>query len=258
VSGSGAPLLEGREIRVELAGSRGGRRERIVAVADVSIRLDRGETVGLVGSSGSGKSTLGLALLGLVRRAGGRVLFEGRDIDGLRRSELRRRTALVLQDPAASLDPRMRIGEQVEEPLLVHRLGDAATRRGRVAAVFDRLELSHRWVARYPHELSGGQAQRVALARALVAGPEVLVLDEPTTGLDLSVRSRLLGVLDRLRREMSLTTLFISHELALVQAVADRIVRLEAGRVVPSTACAGGDGRRDDGAPGEQRSPAER
>ena len=205
------------------------------AVDGVSLAVREGETVGLVGESGSGKTTLGLALLRM-QAAEGRILFEGRDIGALRRSELRplrRRMQVVFQDPYGSLSPRMAVGEIVAEGLRVHepRLA-AAARAARVAAVLDEVGLPADAAARYPHEFSGGQRQRVAIARAVVLQPRLIVLDEPTSALDRSVQVQIVDLLRGLQRRHGLAYLFISHDLAVVRALAHRVAVLRGGRVV--------------------------
>lgn len=198
---------------------------------DVELEIGVGETLGVVGPSGAGKSTLALALLGLIRVSAGTVRFDDRPLPELDRRELSRRTALVLQDPQSSLDPRLRAGESVEEPLRIHGRASRETRRRRVRELFTSLELSPEEERRYPHELSGGQAQRVALARALACDPDLLVLDEPTAGLDLSVRARLLDLLEDLRSRRSGSLMVITHDGTIVDAVCQRVVVVENGRV---------------------------
>ncbi|WDZ83354.1 ABC transporter ATP-binding protein [Micromonospora cathayae] len=206
------------------------------AVDGVSLRIRRGETLGLVGESGSGKSTTGLALLRLVRPTAGHVRVAGTDVTGGSRRVLRglrRRVAMVFQDPQASLDPRLTVGASVAEPLVVHRLaarGEA--RRRRVAELFELVGLRPELADRHPHELSGGQRQRVGIARALAGEPELIVLDEPIASLDLSVQAQIMNLLRRLQRELGLTYLFISHDLAAVEHLSDRVAVMYLGRIV--------------------------
>jgi oligopeptide transport system ATP-binding protein len=202
---------------------------RLTAVADASLTLGAGETLGLVGESGSGKSSLAKALIGLVPLRAGRVLIEGRDIAGLDRAGrlgLRRRAQIVLQDAAASLSPRFTVARLIAEPLRIHGMAQA-----RMAPLVERLGLAA-LLARYPHELSGGQAKRVALARALVLEPKLLVADEPTAGLDISVQGEMLNLLARLRERLGLGLLLVSHDLAVIRRVSDRIAVLYLGRIV--------------------------
>ncbi len=235
---AGAPvLLDAQGVRVAFGGRRRLLRRAeaaLVAVDGVSVDIRAGETVGLVGESGSGKSTMGLALLRLVPAAG-RVTFAGEDLQALAPPALRRRRAgmqIVFQDPYGSLSPRMTVGDLVAEGLRVHeRLTDAA-RRDRVAAVLAEVGLAADAAGRYPHEFSGGQRQRIAIARALVLQPRLLILDEPTSALDRSVQSQIVDLLRALQRKHGLAYLFISHDLAVVRALAHRIVVLREGRVV--------------------------
>jgi ABC-type oligopeptide transport system ATPase subunit len=241
-----APLLEARELTVRftprrgLLGARGGR--EVVAVDGVSFALDRGETLGLVGESGCGKSTLARALLGLVAASSGAVLFEGRDLATFGRTDLRafrRRVQIVFQDPYGSLDPRLSVGAALGEVLVVHGLaGSRAGRRARVAELLEMVGLDALHVGRYPHELSGGQRQRVGIARALAVSPEVLVLDEPVSALDVSIRAQVVNLLARLQESLGLTYLFIAHDLALVRHVADRVAVMRRGRIVESARAA--------------------
>ncbi len=230
-------LMQGSDIRVAFGGRRGLFRRAaapLLAIDGVSIDIRAGETVGLVGESGSGKSTMGLALLRLVA-ADGRVVFDGQDLQTLSQTALRHRRAgmqIVFQDPYGSLSPRMTVGGLISEGLRVHeRLSDAA-RAARVAAVLTEVGLPLDVVGRYPHEFSGGQRQRIAIARALVLQPRLLILDEPTSALDRSVQAQIVDLLRALQRKHRLAYLFISHDLAVVRALAHRIVVLRAGRVV--------------------------
>lgn len=225
-------LLVIEDLEVHFRGRRG--QPTVKAVDGISLTVPRGTTVGLVGESGSGKSTTGLALLRLVEPTGGRVLLGGEDVRALSRRELRRlrrRAAMVFQDPYASLNPRRTVGDSVAEPLEVHRL-HAPDRRGRVRELFDLVGLSPQFVDRHPHELSGGQRQRVGIARALAVEPELLVLDEPIASLDVSVQAQVLNLLVRLQRELQLTYLFIAHDLAAVAHVSDTVAVMNRGRIV--------------------------
>ncbi len=204
------------------------------AVDHVSLSIRAGETVGLVGESGSGKSTMGLALLRLIPAAG-RVAFAGQDLRSLSPTALRHRRAqmqIVFQDPYGSLSPRMAVGDLVCEGLLVHERLGAEARTARVASVLAEVGLPPDSAARYPHEFSGGQRQRIAIARALVLQPRLLVLDEPTSALDRSVQAQIVALLRDLQRRHGLAYLFISHDLAVVRALAHRVVVLRAGRIV--------------------------
>ncbi|WP_405096782.1 ABC transporter ATP-binding protein [Micromonospora sp. NBC_01412] len=206
------------------------------AVDGVSLGIRRGETLGLVGESGSGKSTTGLALLRLVDATAGMVRVGGRDVTWWSRRQLRglrRRVAMVFQDPQASLDPRRTIGASIAEPLVVHRLVDSAdARRRRVAELLEMVGLRADLADRHPHELSGGQRQRVGIARALAGEPDLIVLDEPIASLDLSMQAQIMNLLRGLQRDLGLTYLFIAHDLAAVEHMSDRVAVMYLGRIV--------------------------
>ncbi|MER5456196.1 ABC transporter ATP-binding protein [Micromonospora sp. NPDC002389] len=208
------------------------------AVDGVSLRVRRGETLGLVGESGSGKSTTGLALLRLVEPTSGTVRVAGQDVTHWSRRRLRalrRRVAMVFQDPQASLDPRRTVGASIAEPLAVHRLTDRGTaRRQRVEELLDMVGLRRDVADRHPHELSGGQRQRVGIARALAGEPDLIVLDEPIASLDLSVQAQIMNLLRGLQRDLGLTYLFIAHDLAAVEHMSDRMAVMYLGRIVES------------------------
>ena len=210
-------------------------RARTPALDGVDLVLRRGEGLALLGESGSGKSTLGRALLRLLRGAQGRVWLDGTEFTALRGEALRamrRRIGVVFQDPYASLDPRMRIGAVIAEPLRIHGIGDAASREARARALLEALGLDPAMADRWPHEASGGQRQRIAIARALACDPEVLVCDEAVSALDAHHRAGILRLLAELKRTRGLALLFVTHDLAAAAAVAERILVLEAGRVV--------------------------
>jgi len=215
---------------------RGGRRRAAVHAADgVSLRIAAGEVLGLVGESGSGKSTLGQVVSGLLAPDRGRVVVDGLELAGARRSDLRavrRRTGIVFQDPASTLNPRWSVGACVAEPLRLHAsLGEADT-RARVLELLTMVGLGAEHAARFPHELSGGQRQRVAIARAVALDPAVLVADEPTSALDVSVQARVLDVFAELQERLGFACLFVSHNLAVVERVSDRVAVMQAGRIV--------------------------
>jgi oligopeptide transport system ATP-binding protein len=206
------------------------------AVDGVSFSLHKGETLGLVGESGSGKSTTGYVLSRLVDPTSGTVRVFGDEISRLRRAQLlafRRRVAIVFQDPRASLNPRRRVGASVIEPLIVHKL--ATTRKERAAALnslLDLVGLPSEVASRYPHEISGGQRQRVGIARALAIKPDLLVLDEPLASLDVSIQAQIMNLLLSLQKELDLTFLFISHDLAAVAHMSDRVAVMRSGNIV--------------------------
>jgi peptide/nickel transport system ATP-binding protein len=242
--GGEGPLVAARGILKEFPVRRGlfQRTEGAVkAVAGVDLEIRRGECLALVGESGSGKTTLGRCLIRLVEPDSGRILFDGEDLLALGSKELRaqrRRFQMVFQDPYSSLDPRQRVGSIVAEPLAIHDRVPKAGRAARVAELLATVGLDPALAARYPHQLSGGQRQRVGIARALAVEPELLVADEPVSALDVSVRAQILELLADLRRRLGLSMLLISHDLAAVAQLADRVAVLYLGRVVelaPST-----------------------
>jgi oligopeptide/dipeptide ABC transporter ATP-binding protein len=212
------------------------RRGQLVhAVNDVSFAIAAGETVGMVGESGSGKSTIGRAILRLVTPTAGRIVFQGEDIAGLperRLRPLRAAMQIVFQDPWAALNPRLRARALIEEPLLLHTKLDPAARRARAEALAERVHLSRAMLDRFPAELSGGQLQRVCIARAIATNPKLIVLDEPTSSLDLSVRAGILQLLHELRSETGAAMLFITHDLGTVRLISDRVLVLYLGRIV--------------------------
>ena len=210
---------------------------KVHAVNDVSFSVAPGETVALVGESGSGKTTLGRLALQLERVTSGRVLLEGRDITQLSQSALRAlrpHMQMVFQDPWATLNPRMRIRSVLEEPLKLHTPLSASERLARIVGMAERVHLGGSLLDRFPAQLSGGQLQRVALARALMTQPRLVVLDEPTSSLDLSVRAEILELLAELRAQSQVSYLFITHDLGTVRLIADRIVVLYLGAIVES------------------------
>ncbi|MGC0366778.1 peptide/nickel transport system ATP-binding protein [Rhodococcus sp. 27YEA15] len=230
---SESAVLEIRSLTVRYPARLGNPEFR--ALDNVDLTVGAGEVVGLVGESGSGKTTIGRAALGLVQPTSGAVEFLGTSVTGLHRSELRslrRNFALIHQDPAASLDPRRSVGESVGEPLVVHRVASGASLRARVAELLESVELPADHASRRPSELSGGQRQRVAFARALALQPRLLVADEPTSALDVSVQAKILDLFESLRAQFGFACLFVSHDLAVVNRVADRVVVLRRGAVV--------------------------
>ncbi len=205
------------------------------ALDGVSLAITRGETLALVGESGSGKSTLGRILMRLLAPTAGSVTFDGTDIlalDGERLRRFRRRMQIVFQDPYGSLNPRMRVGAAVAEPLEVHGIAKGKALDDRVATLFDEVGLDLSYRERFPHELSGGQRQRVGIARALAPNPEFLVLDEPVSALDVSVQAQVLNLLMDLRERHALTYLFIAHDLAVVRHLAARVAVIFRGHIL--------------------------
>jgi oligopeptide/dipeptide ABC transporter ATP-binding protein len=230
-------LLELHDLRVEYAARGGGPALR--AVDGVSLELERGASLGLVGESGCGKSTLARALLGLEPIHGGSLRFDGVELAGAPAGawrELRRRVAWVPQDPFSSLDPRLCVRELVCEPLDVHGVGARRERPARAVQALEAVGLRSHMLERYPHEFSGGQRQRIALARALALEPEVLVLDEPTSALDVSVRVGIVELLAHLRARFDLAFLLITHDLAVARLLCERVAVMYLGRLVEEDA----------------------
>jgi oligopeptide/dipeptide ABC transporter ATP-binding protein len=207
----------------------------IRALHRVSFTVAAGQTLGVVGESGSGKSTLARSILRLVEAREGRVLFDGEDLlalDAARLRQRRRDLQMIFQDPFASLDPRFSVRRLLEEPLMVHGLGDRAARQRRVAELLQQVGLDPGAAEHYPHEFSGGQRQRVGIARAIALNPRVIVADEPVSALDVSIQAQILNLLMDLRDRLQLTYLFISHDLAVVRAIADRVAVMYLGEIV--------------------------
>jgi ABC-type oligopeptide transport system ATPase subunit len=231
------PILEVRHLTKEFSSRTGlfGHTTTLRAVHDVSFTIERGETFGLVGESGSGKTTTGRCILRLVEPTAGEIVFDGRDVLALPRDELRRARRdmqIVFQDPYSSLNPRMRVGTIVEEPLIIHRLGSKAERRARVRELFDLVGLNPDHLARYPREFSGGQRQRIGLARALALNPSFIIADEPVSALDVSVQAQIVNLLMDLQQRLTLTYLFIAHDLRLVEHICSRVAVMYMGRIV--------------------------
>jgi oligopeptide transport system ATP-binding protein len=250
---AGTPILEVRDLQVHFPVRRGFL-QRVVghhkAVDGVSFSIGRGETLGLVGESGCGKTTVGRTILALQPATGGQVLFEGQDVfrqDEASLRRMRRNMQIIFQDPGGSLNPRMRVGRIVGEPLEVHGLASGDELRERVEALLERCGLWRQAADRYPHEFSGGQRQRIGIARALALEPRLIVCDEPTSALDVSVQSEILNLLADLQDQLGLSYLFISHDMAVIHHACDRIAVMKDGKIVEA-------GTRDEviGAPRDQ------
>ncbi len=222
-------------ITVEHLSKSYSRREQVLVVDDVSFSIERGDTLGLVGESGSGKSTIARMVLGLIEPTSGRVLFDAQPITGVSQRRLhaiRRRMQPVFQDPFAALNPRMKVTEIITEPLVIHRTVPRNDLRSRASELLRAVGLDESALNRFPHEFSGGQRQRINIARALALRPEVLVLDEPVSALDVSVGAQVVNLLRNLQREFGLTYLFISHSMPLVRYLSTNIAVLHRGKLV--------------------------
>ncbi len=231
------PLLEVRHLVKEFGRGAGLLRKRTVvrAVNDVTFGIDEGETFGLVGESGSGKTTTGRCILRLVEPTSGEVRFRGEDVLSFSRARMRqarRDMQIVFQDPYSSLNPRMRVGAIVEEPLIIHRIGSKTERQARVTELFDLVGLDPAQLTRYPHQFSGGQRQRIGLARALALNPSLIIADEPVSALDVSVQAQVINLLMDLQQRLKLTYLFIAHDLRLVRHICSRVAVMYLGRIV--------------------------
>jgi ABC-type oligopeptide transport system ATPase subunit len=234
---SAPPLVEVRHLTKRF--TRGGgflaKSTIVQAVDDVSFVIEEGETFGLVGESGSGKSTTGRCMLRLVEPTAGEVLFRGENVLSFKRARMRaarRDMQMVFQDPFSSLNPRMRVGDIVEEPLIIHAVGSKAERRAKVAELFTLVGLDPALARQYPHEFSGGQRQRIGLARALALHPSFVIADEPVSALDVSIQAQVVNLLMDLQQRLGLTYLFIAHDLRLVRHICSRTAVMYVGRIV--------------------------
>lgn len=222
--------------RLSLAQRLTGAKETVVrAVSDVSLHVNKGEVLGLIGESGCGKSTLGRAILRLHEPTAGKVVFDGADVTALPPAELkamRRRMQIIFQDPYASLNPRRTVAEIVGLPLSLHGIAHGDEARAITARVLERVGLRAGQIDRYPHQFSGGQRQRIGIARALVSNPEFIVCDEPVSALDVSIQAQIIALLLELKRELGLTYLFISHDISVIGYLSDRVAVMYLGEIV--------------------------
>jgi oligopeptide/dipeptide ABC transporter ATP-binding protein len=233
------PLLNVADLRVHFpVGSGLFRRPLVVRAVDgVSFQVRPGEVVGLVGESGSGKTTLGRAVLRLVEPTSGSVSFEGRSVTALGPTDLkalRSRMQIIFQDPYASLNPRMSVGQILGEALMLHRVGTRPERAGRIGDLLQQVGLPREAAGRFPHEFSGGQRQRIGIARALAVNPSFIVADEPVSALDVSIQAQIINLLQDLRHRLGLSLLFIGHDLSVIEFLCDRVVVLYLGKVMES------------------------
>ncbi len=236
-----APILEVRDLKKHFPIKKGLLRRttgHVYAVDGVSFTINAGETLGLVGESGCGKTTVGRTLLRLVEPTDGQILLDDRDVTKLSKAEMRpfrRQMQIIFQDPFSSLDPRMTAGGIVDEPLRVHGLGDRTQRRKMVAELFDRVGLRAGQMDNFPHQFSGGQRQRIGIARALALRPKLIIGDEPVSALDVSIQAQVINLLMDLQKELGISYLFISHNLAVVEHISHRIAVMYLGRIVEYT-----------------------
>ena len=238
-STNGGPLLQAEHVVKYFPIKRGVLIQREVAqvhaVDDVSLEINKGDTLGLVGESGFGKSTLGRCFVRLYDLTSGRLIFDGQDITSLSRRELRplrRELQIVFQDPYASLNPRKRVGSIVGAPLEIHGIGDRKDRKKRVQELLEKVGLSPEHYNRFPHEFSGGQRQRIGVARALALQPKLVIADEPVSALDVSIQAQVINLLEDIQEEFDLTYVFIAHDLGVVRHVSDRIAVMYLGKIV--------------------------
>ena len=231
------PFLEVRNLTKEFTRKQGlfGEATTARAVDNVSFDIEEGETFGLVGESGSGKTTTGRCILRLIEPTAGEVRLRGDDVLAFSKTQMRqarRQMQIVFQDPYSSLNPRMRVGSIVEEPLLIHRIGTKTERQSRVRELFELVGLDASQLSRYPHEFSGGQRQRIGLARALALSPSLIIADEPVSSLDVSIQAQVINLLMDLQQRLKLTYLFIAHDLRLVEHICRRTAVMYLGRIV--------------------------
>lgn len=231
------PILEVNKLKkcFQVKGKLGQAMGKVTAVNDVSFKMIKGETYGLVGESGCGKSTTGRMILRLINPTEGKIFYKNQELTGLPKSKLnfyRKKLQMVFQDPYSSLNPRKRIGSILEEPLKIHNIGKRKERGDLVMEMLEKVGLQSEHYYRYPHEFSGGQRQRIGLARALILNPSVVICDEPVSALDVSIQSQIINLLRKLQEEKDLTYLFIAHDISVVRYISDRIGVMYLGNLV--------------------------
>ncbi|MBP2654524.1 MAG: oligopeptide/dipeptide transporter, ATPase subunit [Firmicutes bacterium] len=232
---AGETLLEVRNLKKHFtveADIFGRPTAQLKAVDDVSFSIAAGETLGLVGESGCGKSTTGRTIIGLYQPTSGEVLFKGENISAADKQVMRQEIQMIFQDPYASLNPRMTVGDIIGEPLDIHRLAKGQERTKRIQELLKLVGLNAEHANRFPHEFSGGQRQRVGIARALAVNPSLIICDEPISALDVSIQAQVVNLLERLQRELGLTYLFIAHDLAMVKYISRRVAVMYLGKIV--------------------------
>ena len=234
-NGNNLISLEGLQVYYRLGGGLFSKERIVKAVDGVTLAIEKGETLGLVGESGCGKSTLGKAILRLTEPTDGKVIYDGKDLAHLSQNEMRdqrRKLQMIFQDPYASLNPRMNVGQIIGEPIRTFGLANGKSVDERVGDLMETVGLSRRFIKRYPHEFSGGQRQRIGIARALAVDPEFIVADEPISALDVSIQAQIMNLMERLQAEKNLTYLFISHDLRAVRHLSDRVAVMYLGKIV--------------------------
>ncbi len=232
------PLLQVRNLKKWFPSKSGvfsRKKAYIKAVNDISFDVGYGETIGIVGESGCGKSTMGRSVLRLIEPTSGEIIFEGKDFMKLKDAELRKSRSemqIIFQDPYASLDPRMTVGEIIAEPLDIQTNLSKEEKREKILKVMEVVGLNPKYYNRYPHEFSGGQRQRIGIARAIILGPKLIVCDEPVSALDVSVQAQVINLLKKLQKDMGMAYLFISHDLSVIKHISDRVIVMYLGNIV--------------------------